>query len=188
MDHPSARGELLGQPAPAGYVDEWTARIAKPKDAERHDFQTAVVFRVGSELLALPTAAVREVAEPRQIHSLPHRRGGAVIGVVNIRGELLVCAALAIVLNVDMDGAATPADGGSRQRMLVLQREDVRVACPVDDVAGVHRYRSADLRDVPATIARAALKYSSRLLTVGDRTAGLLDAQLVFAALRRGVA
>src|SRR2546422_1979826 len=38
--------------------------------------------------------SIAEVAERRVIHSLPHRRTGIVLGVVNVRGELLVCVSL----------------------------------------------------------------------------------------------
>jgi len=187
--HATAAGLLLATAPPAGYLDAWTSHVAKVKLVERRDFETAVIFRLGAELLALRTEVVKEVANPKPIHSIPHRRGGAVLGLVNVRGELLVCASLAAILHVE--AAAAPAvrdEGATRRRFLVLRREAVRAVCPVDDVVGVERFLPADLRDVPATVARAALKYSSKILPWRHQTIGLLDEQLLFFALKRGLA
>ena len=41
-----------------------------------------------------------EIAERRSLHSLPHRRRGIVMGIVNIRGELLICASLGKLLGL----------------------------------------------------------------------------------------
>ena len=55
----------------------------------------------------------------RLIHSLPHRRQGIVLGLVNVRGELLICVSLARLLGIVPDphppsrgrvGGAGPAD------------------------------------------------------------------------------
>src|ERR1700754_1684934 len=47
---------------------------------------SALVFRVADEWLALPTAALRHIEDLRPIHSLPHRRNRVVLGVVHVRG------------------------------------------------------------------------------------------------------
>lgn len=186
--HAAAAGLLLATVPPAGYLDEWTSHVAKVKVVARRDFETAVIFRVGAELLALRTEVVKEVANPKPIHSIPHRRSGAVLGLVNVRGELLVCASLAAILNIDAASPGLREENAARRRFLVLRREAVRAVCPVDDVVGVERFLPADLREVPATVARAALRYSSKILRWRGQAIGLLDEQLVFFALKRGLA
>src|SRR5438445_8021579 len=76
---------------------------------------SAVIFRIHSEWLALPTEAFQEVAERRRIHSLPHRRNGVVLGLVNIRGELLICVDLGRVLGIGAHDSdrANPVGRGS---------------------------------------------------------------------------
>ena len=64
------------------------------------DTRSVVVFRVGSEWLALATSVFREVAALRTIHSLPQRRTGAVLGLANVRGELLICVSLGHLLGL----------------------------------------------------------------------------------------
>ena len=46
--------------------------LARPKQVKELDTQSIVIFRVGSEWLALPATCVTEVANLRPIHSLPH--------------------------------------------------------------------------------------------------------------------
>ena len=184
--HAAAAGMLLTTAPPSGYLDEWTTHVATAKTVEQPVFQTALVFRVGAELLALGADVIDEVANQRPIHSIPQRRGGAVLGIVNMRGELLVCASLAVILKVD--AAAATGEGTGRRRLLVLRREAVRAVCPVDDVVGVQRFLPSDLTDVPATVARAALRYTRKILSWQGQPIGLLDEQLVFSALQRGLA
>jgi hypothetical protein len=58
-----------------------------------------MIFRLGTEWLALPASVFQEVAELGAIHSLPHRRSGLVVGLTNVRGgELLICFSLTKLL------------------------------------------------------------------------------------------
>ncbi len=73
------------------------------------------------------------------------------------------------------------------RRLLVIRRDDVRVVCPVDEVHGVHHVHSRELKDVPATVAKATVTYSTALLSWRDHSVGILDDQLVFYSLKRGL-
>src|SRR5689334_15901580 len=67
--HADAAGLLLAAPPPPGYLDEWTRHVAKPAMVEQAEVDTAVLFRVGAELLALRTDVVDEVSDPTPMHS-----------------------------------------------------------------------------------------------------------------------
>jgi chemotaxis-related protein WspD len=129
---------------------------------------------------------VTEVTTPRRIHSLPHRRGGIVLGLVNIGGQLLVCASLKHVLGLHAP-AAPGANAGGYPRLLVLRHEDSRAVCPVDDVHGVETMSAGDVKPLPATIASGSA-YSQGLLTWNGRSVGLLDPRLLMARLKRSFA
>src|SRR5438045_1523494 len=92
--------QLLDRPLPADYRRERTAHFAQEKKLPPPARTSALLFRLAAEWLALPTHAFQEVAERRPIHSLPHRRQGPVLGLVNIRGELLICVALGRLLGL----------------------------------------------------------------------------------------
>jgi chemotaxis-related protein WspD len=186
--HAAAATALLGGALPAEYLAEWTRHVAEPKRVREPDSRSAFLFRLGAEWLALPTATLIEVAEPRPYHSLPHRRSGAVLGLVNIRGELLVCVSLAELLKLE---GATPAASDSRRvlpRLLVCELDGCRAVFPVDEAHGVHRYQPHQLLPVPNTLSKAAASYTSALLPWERGRVGCLDEQLLFYTIRRSLA
>src|SRR5262245_55358447 len=92
----SAAGrQLLDRPLPVEYQHEQAEHYAQQKKFFQPARLSVVLFRIAGEWLALPTQAFQEVAERRAMHTLPHRRRGLALGLVNIRGELLICASLA---------------------------------------------------------------------------------------------
>jgi chemotaxis-related protein WspD len=193
----SARALLDREPS-AGYLAEWTRHFAQSAartivsvqdgKAARPGVRSVIIFRVGTEWLALPTAVFAEIAEPRQIHSLPYRRDGTLLGIVNVRGELLICFSLAKLLDHDAAPASQHTSGtAARQRLLVVGRDDRRVAFPVDEVHGVHRYSTHELSEPPATVAKASSTYTLAMLTWRDGTVGYLDGALLLTGLDRSL-
>lgn len=180
---------VLDRPAPNEYLAEWTRHFAKPKQAKESEIHSALIFRIGAEWLALATEVLSEVTNTRTIHSLPHRRNGVMIGLANVRGQLVLCASLAHVL-----GVATAADAKQdklqtqRARLLVIRREDVRIVCPVDEVYGIQRFPSRALQEVPSTIVKAAASYSKAIVSWNNHSVGLLDEERLFAMLKRSIA
>lgn len=185
----SAAIRLLDAPLPPGRREEWTTHFARPLATASAALQSVVIFRLGAEWLALPTSAFREVAPLRPIHSLPHRRNGTVLGLTNIRGELLVCVSLASVLGVE---PAAPAKSDKartfHRRLLVIGTEGGRLVFPVDEVHGTHHCTTEEMQPVPATIARATATYTKAVFAWQQRTVGCLDAQLLGYTLNRSLA
>jgi chemotaxis-related protein WspD len=190
---------LLDRAAPPGYLADWAAHLAHAESqaetdpASAHNSVSAVVFRVDMEWLALPTSIFQEVTELRAIHTLPHRRRGSVLGVTNVRGELLICVSLAKLLGL---GRAPPVPhsrvpsvtGATAGRLLVIGRGESRVAFPVGTVHGVHRYNARDLRAAPATVAKSASPYTTAMLQWDGHSVACLDADKLLSALDREVA
>jgi chemotaxis-related protein WspD len=180
---------LLDRDLPAGYLSEWTAHFAGRKALDEPDIHSAIIFRIASEWFAFPTLALDEVVEPRTIHSLPHLRSSVVLGLVNVRGELLICVSLAKMLRL---GETTSVDakhkGIDSKRLVVIRHSGGRVAFPTDEVQSIHRYHPRELKSVPATIAKASAAYINALLPLQGKTVGCLDDQLLTQALDRIVA
>jgi len=173
-------------------IDDLTQRsshFAQPEHLKELDTQSIVIFRVGSEWLALPAPCVTEVATLRPIHRLPHRPGGMVLGLASVRGELLICVSIGLMLGLEPTaGVDQKVHRTAHQRLLVIRHEQVRAVCPVDEVHGIHRFHPRELKEVPATIARATATYSKALLSWHEHSIGLLDAELLFHSLKRSVA
>jgi chemotaxis-related protein WspD len=183
-----AAAALLDRPMPPERGTDQTRHFEAPRTEEQRETQSVVIFRIGPEWFALPTSVIAEVAEHRVVHSVPHRRAGIVLGVVNVRGELLVCASLGRLLGLQGGGDAAPATTHKADgRLLVLRREGVRVVLPADEVSGVQRFHSNDLKDVPATVSKGATAHSRAVLSWSGHVVGLLDEHLLFRTLQRSV-
>jgi chemotaxis-related protein WspD len=179
---------LLDRDPPTDYLATWTAHLAAPTTTEARDTQSIVIFRVGSEWLALSAHILQEVSKVRPIHSIPHRRSGAVLGVANVSGELLVCVSLPTVLGLERSASASRETRTlSLQRFLIIRRDDLRLVLPVDEVDGIHYASPSDFTELPVTVAKAATKYSKAILTWDTHSVGLLDDQPLFDALQRSL-
>lgn len=192
----AAARTLLDVPAPAGSQQKATEHFARPAEAEPGqlagaDMQSVIVFRLHAEWYAIRTAVCLEIADLRPIHSLPHRREAAVLGVVNVRGGLLVCVSLAVILGAAAQPEAVPAQSSRRAavaRLLVARGAAGAVVFPVDEVQGMERFRTGELKDVPSTVAKAQATYTRALLPLGDRTVGLIDERRLFHTVERALA
>lgn len=182
MSHPDRLQQLWRRDMPPDYLREAADRYAAPIEKKHAADRSALAFRIGAEWLALPTSRVDEVVEPRAHHSLPQRRSGALLGVVNVRGELLACVSLAVLLDI---AAGAPAARGAR--LLVLRQGRRRLACPVDEVDRIVRYGTQDLGLVPATLG-ASGSFTRALLQQPERTVGLLDDESLLRAVERSLA
>jgi len=183
----SAAAHLLDREPTADYVAHWTEQARRAKGLVEQDAISVLIFRIRSERLALPTKALTEIASLRPIHSIPHRRNGVVLGVANIRGELLVCLSLQEMLSVQTPAVAEKGQSAAG-RFLVIQRDRTRAVCPVDEVHGIERVLERDLGPTPATVRGSAATYTRALLTWKTHTVGLLDEQVLFQAVNRSVA
>jgi chemotaxis-related protein WspD len=189
----AAAAQLLQGETPADYLHEWAERLARPRPpAEAPETQAALIFRLGVEWLALSAAVFQEVAEMRPVHSLPHRRGRVLKGLVNVRGELIVCVSLGGLLGLgepamDAMNGQRPERRGACERLLVVSAEGGRLAFPVSEVHGIQRFAPAQLQAVPATVALASAHYTRGILPWEGRSVGCLDDKALFHTLNRSL-
>ena len=184
----ASAAKLLDADLPAGHLAEWTGHFSSEQQVEEAATQSVVIFRLGAEWLALPTAVFKEVATLRAVHSLPHRRSGIVLGLANVRGTLLVCVSLGDVLSLEK--ATETRKEKARvlhRRLLVISRDGNRLVFPVDEVHGIHRCQPRELKEVPATVAKATATYTKSVLAWRDKAVGCLDDQLLFYTLNRSL-
>lgn len=185
----AAAVQLLDVEAPADYLAHWTQQIGRKSELMEAHTHSVVVFRIGTEWLALPTSVLKEVVSMRAIHSLPQRRSGAVLGLANIRGELLVCFSLQHILGL---GQGTDVKRERPQavaaRLLVLERQAERAVCAVEEVHGIVHFRPAEVTAAPSTITKATAAYTQSVLSWQKHSVGLLDDQALFGTVNRSLA
>jgi chemotaxis-related protein WspD len=178
--HAGAAARLMQRSVPVGYREDWTRHFAEPEPQEHPADEAALVFRIGREWLALPARHAVSVAENGKPHRLPHRKGGVLHGIVNVKGRLYPCMSLPALLQVDPHDA--PANGTGRHihaRIVLAQLGESMFALPVQEVVGIHRYRDDDLQAPPATLSAEARRYMRGVLRIGGMTAACLDAELL---------
>ena len=182
----AAAAQFLDRPIAPDYRREWTEHFALDKQIATPAKISAVIFRVGGEWLGMPTQAFQEVAERRVMHTVPHRRRGVVLGIVNVRGETLICASIGKLLGLEST-AMVKRQIAVFDRLLVADWNGQRIAFPVDEVHGVHRFHSADLREAPATVAHSAMSCATGVFPWRNFTVGFLDPDTLFASLNRNL-
>jgi chemotaxis-related protein WspD len=175
---------LLSRPLPPGYCQESTVRLADRRPEPEPRTASAVLFRITQDWLAIPTSLLQEVAERRQIHSLPHRGNGIVLGLANIRGELLICVSLAHFLELE-NTVSREILKASYHRLLTVSWQGERCAFPVHQVYGPYRFPAQQLNNSHKTTARSNSAFIPNLIRWQQRTVGLLNAQALFPALNR---
>lgn len=166
------------------YRESWARELARAEPPARVTDAAAMAFRVGSEWLAVPLALLASVAPMAPAHRLPHRSGGALLGVVSVDGRLAPAISLALLLGIDVQHTPPPLGRHAFARLLVLAFDAQTYAVPVDEVHGVLRHASAAMRAPAAAIERAPHPLLAGVIADSNLEAGLLDGELLQARLK----
>ncbi len=190
----SAAGRsLLEREVPLDYLNERTAVLAdQPTEAlaiaalrsglAAGTF-SALIFRLGNERFALNTRILQEITHPSPIHTLPHRSNNLLLGIVNIRGEILLCASLSHLLSLEV----SPPASNKEQRLLVVGHKERNWVFPVDQVYRIHRFHPGQLEAVPVVIAKANETYTQGVLDWNQKKVNYLDTEILFETLERRI-
>ncbi len=196
----SAAGRgLLEQEAPPEYINEWTEVLAKkqPDQILKHENEShlvrsadtisAMIFRLADEWLALPVRLFQEVTQPCVIHTLPHRSDDLFLGLVNIRGEILMCISLYHLLALDKINPPLLTTAINLKRMVVIANNENRWVFTVDEVCGVHRFNIVELQNAPIVISKAPEAYTKGVIRWEGKKVNYLDPDLLFYTLNRRI-
>lgn len=148
--------------------------------------RSLLMFRLGEEWLALATRSLVEVAPMQPIHSLPHQRSRALLGVANVRGALVACLSLVELLG--LDGVSNVASGVRvMPRMLIIAAHGGPVVVPVDEVDGIHAIDERILEAASRSGTQASAKYTRGVLQFKGRSLRWLDEEQLLSAVTRSL-
>ncbi|MCI9878284.1 chemotaxis protein CheW [Pseudomonas atacamensis] len=148
--------------------------------------RSLLMFRLGEEWLGLATRTLVEVAPLQAIHSLPHQRSRALLGVANVRGALVAC--LSLVELLDLDGGVAPVSGGRvMPRMLIIAAHGGPVVVPVDEVDGIHAIDERILDAASQSGAQNSARYTRGVLQYRGRSLRWLDEEQLLSAVTRSL-
>jgi chemotaxis-related protein WspD len=174
---------LLDRPAPAEYIESWTADLAEDKSTVHSKTDSYLVFRVGQVWLSFPATSLREITEPAVVRSVPHKPREVLLGLVNVRGELHLCISLHKLF-----GEEEPPNAPRTARLLVARHAGEDWAFPVDQVEGMHDVAETAIEPLPATLQNVEVVYTQGLFHSGEKTVAIIDENLLFGALVRRIA
>ncbi|APC15748.1 chemotaxis protein CheW [Pseudomonas frederiksbergensis] len=148
--------------------------------------RSLLMFRLGEEWFALATRSLVEVAPLQAIHSLPHQRSRALLGVANVRGALVACLSLVELLGLD---AVTGVASAARimPRMLIIAAHGGPVVVPVDEVDGIHAIDERILNAASRSGQQASAKYTRGVLQFRGRSLCWLDEEQLLSAVTRSL-
>ena len=127
-----------------------------------------VRLRVGGEAYALPVEHVLEVAELGDVSVVPGAPS-EVLGVRNLRGQVLSVVDLAALLGIGREG--TP------QRLLVAEQGGRRAGLAIDEVT--------DVGPLPEPAEETQSDFLTGAALVDDELVGFVDVARLFEALER---
>lgn len=179
----AAASRLLDVPLPAGHAQGWAQHFAQPVSSTTANSQPLLFFRVDTEWLALPIDRCVEITELRPIHTVPHRRSSAMLGIVNIRGTLLPCVTLSALLNA----ASERLQRDCVPRLIVLSGTSGPLAVRTNEVDGVYRVPTRELSPVPATVSKGRATHTRAVIARGAKMIALLDHELLYSTIVRSL-
>ncbi len=191
---------LLEREPPADYLENWihileeTSTNPDISDSNEAIIRTAeaisvIIFQLGNEKLALPVRMLQEVTHPCIIQPLPHRSNELFLGLVNIRGETLLCASLQSLLHIEStkenvnnkpNQETNSTVKPTLQRMIVAGQGEDKWVFPVDEVHGIFRFHLNELQDAPVVITKSEEGYTKGIVYWEGKKVNYLDSDLLF--------
>ena len=128
-----------------------------------------VEFQLGGEHYAVESRFVREVCPVREITPLPGTPM-FVVGIVNVRGQVLTVIDLRLVLQMGARGIS------DLNQVVILRDAGREVGILADEIIGVRRLREVDLQPAGPALAGGA---AGRVRGLGPERLVVLDAAAV---------
>jgi chemotaxis-related protein WspD len=200
----SAGRALLQRDAPSGYVEEWTQLLAQPlpqkapnsegeslalqkPDTSTQSNSKVIMFRLEEEWFALPVWVIKEVTAICPIHTLPHRSNEILLGIVNIRGEILIAISLRNLLGlkpIHRPKSASSAKPSLKPitypRMVVMNIQENRWVFTVDEISTVQSLKAEEFHDAPTVITKTPDTYTKKIIYFQDKKVNFLEQELLF--------
>jgi len=133
---PETRERILRERA-----ERLARRPRKPLEDGRLE---VMAFQLGREPYAVETRHVREVQPLRDLAPVPCTPA-FVLGVINLRGEILPVIDLRRLFGIPADGLSNAT------RALILRGGELEVGIVADSVSGVRALRAAEVGPLPAS-------------------------------------
>jgi len=172
---------LLDRPQADASRREATKNVAPPPPAASRT-RAVFMFRIAREWFALPLSALLEVTDLKPAHRIPHRSHRTLAGIVNVRGQLLLCASLHGLLELPAAEAQEPT-----ARVVHFSAGRADWTFIADEVFGIADVSEAEFKGVPVSLSLRAHAFTTALFDHQNRHVALLSPTVIGDELRREV-
>ena len=185
----SASAKLLSRAIVTEYLQDQTARVAEAEQIVSTDLCSTLVFRLGAEWLALPAGICQQILPPQTECRVPYRSNATLLGMVNVRGQLLLKVSLLPALRLTGQANKQMTQKAYRRMVVVaavLESGDAETwAFDVDEMYGVYAVSLGDLQPVAAGSAAATETCTRYLFDWEGQQVSFLDDIKLFDSVRR---
>lgn len=140
---------------------------------------THLIAVAGGESYALPLLDVREVMKDQALTPIPGVHP-SVLGLMNIRGEIVAVVDLRRLLSLD--------DSRELQRLVVVSDDSRMVGLAVEDVPGVEGVEESEVQETPATTDKRLSEFVQGVAVLDGRVTAVLDVAKLIEAKQRELA
>jgi len=154
-------------------AEYWEA-VEKAPEAEPEDLKTLLVFRVGAERFAFHVGEVREITRVPPIIAKVPRGADILLGVINLRGQIVPVLDLRSTLQVKRN------EPGAEARIVVLRGTEGDLGVLAESVAGLVTLPASEWLPplnvetaLPPSFVKAQAKDGKGILAVLDHAAFL---------------
>ncbi len=173
---------LWERPPPEGYVEEMTAIFRK--EAQEEDTgrkEPYFIFRLCQHRFGISPKVVKEAVILKPIHSIPHNTNEILRGVVNIEGRLTPVISLEKILGLK------DREEYSLGKMVVFCIGQNEWVAEVAEIEGIYPIDSEHLQNIPVTLLKSPNHYLKGIAVIQGENTAILDEELLFYSLTRGV-
>ena len=195
----AAGAKLLNRAIAPDYLQTQTARVAQVEQVKQTSVCSALVFRLGAEWLAIAAELCQQILSPVAEHTLPHRSNATLLGIVNVRGQLLLKVSLRSVLGLATNSVATDRSEEITKTQQTTQKIYQRMvvvsslsesgvvdtwAFDVDEMYGIQSVLFDDLQPAAAGVMAATDTCTRYLFDWQDKRVSFLDNIKLFELVR----
>ncbi len=143
---------------------------AEAVEESAEDRMPLLLFRLGEEWYAVKVSDVREIYQEYAVTSIPCVPG-FILGVVNIRGEIISVTDVAVLMGLDGDGESDDEEASA----IVIQNEEATTAMVVDEIGDIVEVPVDGVEPPLSIIDKAQAEYVAGSVYIDGRLIGLFN-------------
>ena len=162
------------------YEQDWAAVYSQEKQEYIIEKESLTIFRLGDEIMAIPTEYIMSVNDIGNIHTVPHQKSDILRGLINLHGELKICISLGRLLGLNKAVKEVESMHRVYNRMIEISNEGKEYIFIVSEVLGIHHITSKEHKEAPATISKSKGTFTQSFIKWKETDVSYLDIELIF--------